>query len=70
MHRIAVTSSNLASVGYDPQCHILEVEFLGGSVYQYYGVPEQVYRSLMSAGSHGSYFSAYIRKSYLYSHVR
>ena len=69
MQRIAVSSSNLASVGYDPKQHILEVEFLGGSVYQYYGVPEQVYHSLMSAGSHGSYFSAYIRTSYQYSQV-
>ena len=69
MQRTAVSSSNLASVGYDPQRHILEVEFLGGSVYQYYGVPEQVYRNLMNAGSHGTYFSAYIRNSYRYSQI-
>lgn len=69
MSRTPVSSSNLASVGYDPQQHILEVEFLGGAVYQYYNVPEQVYRSLMSASSHGGYFSAYIRNSYQYSQL-
>ncbi len=69
MRRIAVSSSNLASIGYDPLRHILEVEFLGGSVYEYYGVPEQVYRGLMSAVSHGSYFSAYIRNNYQCSRI-
>ena len=69
MNRTSVSSSNIASVGYDPQRHVLEVEFLGGAVYQYYGVPEQVYRGLMSARSHGTYFSAYIRTSYQYSQV-
>lgn len=69
MRRTPVSSSNLASVGYDPQRNILEVEFHSGSVYQYYGVSEPVYRGLMSASSHGSYFSTYIRNSYRYSQI-
>jgi hypothetical protein len=69
MRRTPVSSSNLASVGYDPGEHILEVEFLSGSVYQYFNVPEQVYRGLMSASSHGSYFGEYIRMSYQYRQV-
>lgn len=47
MERIPVSSSNLASVGY--QDGILEVAFKSGSVYQYTGVPESVYEALMSA---------------------
>jgi len=69
MRRIPVSSSNLASVGYDPEQWVLEVEFLGGSVYLYFNVPEQVYQSLMSASSHGSYFAEYIRQSYQYKQI-
>ncbi len=69
MRRTPVSSSNLASVGYDEYEHILEVEFLSGSVYHYYNVPEQVYRGLMSASSHGTYFGEYVRTSYQYKQV-
>jgi len=62
MQRTPVSSSNLASVGYDPNRGVLEVEFLSGSVYQYFGVPESLYQGLMSASSHGSYFDAHIKK--------
>lgn len=49
MKRQSVSSSNLASVGYDAENEILEIEFNHGGVYQYYDVPESVYRGLMSA---------------------
>jgi hypothetical protein len=62
MRRTSVNSSNLESVGYDAARQILEIEFNNGSVYQYYGVPESVYRGLMSAGSHGQYFDDEIKK--------
>lgn len=61
MERIPVSSSNLASVGY--QDGILEVAFKSGSVYQYTGVPESVYDALMSAPSHGKFFAAFIRNN-------
>jgi hypothetical protein len=71
MERQSVSSSNLASVGYDTQRHVLEVEFLNGSIYQYSGVPESEYRGLMSASSHGSYFNANIKNGgYSYHKVR
>ncbi len=44
-------------------------KFLSGSVYQYFNVPEQVYRGLMAASSHGTYFGEYIRMSYQYKQV-
>lgn len=68
MERIPVSSSNLASVGY--QDGILEVAFKSGSVYQYTGVPESVYEALMSAPSHGKFFAAFIRNNYPYLQVR
>lgn len=70
MLRTIVSSTNLNSVGYDEDKRILEVEFQGGSVYRYFGIPEQIYLALMSADSHGSYFNRNIKKaSYLYKRV-
>ena len=62
MERQYVSSSNIASIGFDPDNMILEVEFLNGTVYQYYDVPQSIYDGLMAADSHGKYFAAYIKK--------
>lgn len=64
MERIAVSSSNLASVGYDASTQTLEIEFNHGGVYQYYNVTEDVYNDLINAGSVGSYFSHNIKNVY------
>ena len=66
MDRQPVSSSNLRSVGYDPDTRTLEVEFHQGGIYRYSAVPERVYRGLMQADSHGSYFHYNIRTSYKY----
>jgi hypothetical protein len=69
--REQVSSSNLASVGYDPAAQILEIEFHSGGVYQYFGVPTDIYQGLMAASSHGSYFDQFIKKGgYGYRRVR
>lgn len=71
MDRNSVSSSNLASVGYDETQNILEVEFLDGSVYQYFGVPPHIYEGLMSASSHGTFLSQYIKKGgYEYKKIK
>ena len=70
MDRKYVSSSNIASIGYDSISQVLEVEFLNGSIYQYYNVPEALYEGLMSADSHGKYLDANIKKGgYRYSKV-
>ncbi len=66
MNRTAVISSNLASMGYDSESSTLEVDFVGGAVYQYFGVPPAEWEALMQVSSHGSYFSANIRNNYSY----
>ena len=43
MNRSAVASSNVSSIGYDTATQTLEVEFLNGRVYQYYGVPDHMH---------------------------
>ena len=61
MKREPVQSSNLSSVGYDPIASTLGLEFHSGGVYQYYGVPRQIYEGLIRAPSKGSYFHHYIK---------
>lgn len=63
MNRIPVTSSNLASIGYDEGTQTLEIEFRSGAIYQYFGVSSDVHAALMAASSHGSYFAANIRNA-------
>ncbi len=62
-------SSNLRSVGYDPETETLEIEFTSGAVYAYYGVPAEVYEGLMDAPSHGRYFQENIRNQYRYRKI-
>jgi len=71
MKRERVDSSNLASVGYDAENKILEIEFNHGGVYQYLDVPEGEYEGLMNASSHGTYFDRNIKKGgYSYKKIR
>lgn len=63
MERKCVSSSNIHSIGYDVSSSILEVQFLNGSIYQYFNVPQSLYLGLMSAASHGEYLDAYIKKA-------
>lgn len=64
MDRLPVTSSNLASVGYESETKTLEVEFHTGDIWQYDGVPKGNYALLMSAPSVGSYFAQQIKSVY------
>ena len=46
MKRQSVKSPNHASVGYDAENEILEIEFNHGGVYQYFVVPEKIFEEL------------------------
>ena len=70
MERIPVQSTNLVSVGYDTGSLTLEIEFNTGSIYQYFGVPQNVYEELMGAASKGRYFDQNIKKAgYSYQRI-
>ena len=69
MQRYSVASSNIASVGYNSTSETLEVEFLNGSIYQYYNVSENMYDRLMTEGSKGRFLNTYIKNAYPYSRV-
>ncbi len=67
MRMTPVSSSNIASIGYENGT--LYVAFNRGGLYAYSGVPESVYRNLMSASSHGSYLAAHIKGVYPYKRI-
>ena len=67
-HAVA-SSSTVRAIGYDPQTQTLEVEFLSGWVYQYYGVPDHMHNQMMEAPSKGRFLNMYIRDHYPFSRV-
>lgn len=65
MDRQSVSSSSIASVGYNPESETLEVEFVSsGRVYEYYNVPEFMFDRLLEAPSVGIFFNVEIRNHY------
>jgi hypothetical protein len=67
MNRTPVDSSNIADVGYDESSMTLEVGFRSGAVYQYFDVPQTVYRDFMGADSKGTFLNANIKNNYRYT---
>lgn len=67
MQMVPVTSSNIASIGYEGST--LYVRFNSGRLYEYYNVPESVHNSLMSASSKGGYLAAHVKGSYHYKQI-
>ena len=65
-----VKSSNLKSVGYDPQSLHLQVTFNSGETYDYFGVPPQAHTAFLSAKSKGTFFDNAIKKRFRHSKRR
>jgi hypothetical protein len=69
--RVSVNSSEIRSVGYCRAERILEVEFVRGAIYRYWGVSQGTFEALIAAPSKGQFFNAAIRsQQYRYSRVR
>lgn len=69
MDRQPVSSTHLSEVGYDASTKTLEIRFNNGAVYQYFAVPPEEYRQLITAGSIGKQFTLNIKKVYQYARV-
>jgi hypothetical protein len=67
IERTRVESSAIASLGYEAQRGILEIEFSSGMVYQYFDVPPDVYRQALAATSKGQWFNEAIRDRFAYA---
>ncbi|NIO40760.1 MAG: KTSC domain-containing protein [Burkholderiales bacterium] len=70
MDRRTVNSSKIRSVGYDERARVLEVEHSDGSVYQYSGVSQEVYRRMMSAPTMASFYQDRIEEEFARKRVR
>jgi lysyl-tRNA synthetase class 2 len=64
-----VESSAVESVGYDAVTRTLEVEYAGGAVYRYVGVPPRAYDLLLRADSIGAYVNRRIKPYYRFRRV-
>lgn len=65
MNRDPLASKSIASLGYDAEAEILEIEFReNGYVYQYLAFPQGEYDRLITSRSVGQYFNKYVRDQY------
>ncbi len=70
MEMIPVSSSNIASIGYEENQNTLVIEFNNGRAYEYYGVPSYVFDEFLNAGSKGQYANQNIYKNYSQNQIR
>lgn len=64
MEMQSVTSTDISEIGYDYDSATLRIIFLkGGTCYEYYSVPEEVYNGLINAPSIGQYFNMNVKKA-------
>jgi len=66
IRRLPVDSEAVLSVGYDVQRRMLQIEYSGGNVYNYFDVPPYIYEDLMKATSIGTFCNQHIRNEYDY----
>ncbi|MEJ8325494.1 KTSC domain-containing protein [Kosakonia sacchari] len=64
MQHHAVTSSRIASVGYDQRTCTLEICFRDKSVYQYQGVPERIFSLFLTVVSKGRFYDGVVKGKY------
>lgn len=62
-----VKSSNISSVGYDPDAKTLHIAFSNGSQYTYHGVDAEKHVALMGAESVGKHLNAHIKGHHKFS---
>lgn len=68
MKRRPVTSSNVASVGWEDDA--LEVEFRSGHVYVYQNVPEHTYQAALGASSVGRFVATEIAGKFEHTRLK
>lgn len=66
MKPILVASSTLATVAYDPEREVLQLEFRDRTICQYFQVPVEVHQALLRAPSKERYFNRAIRGRFAY----
>lgn len=70
MPRVMLHSTWLQAATYQDREAVLKLELCGGTVYQYFHVPAQIFQDLLQAESKGRYFNAVIRNRFASAKVR
>ncbi len=69
MDLIAINSTLISRIGYDPNEETLIIQFQNGTYYQYSNMSEQMYNNMMESKSIGKYFTAYVKNSFPYKKI-
>lgn len=67
--RIAVESSSIASIGYEPETATLIVEFRTGALYEYPGVSPEIHHAFLAAESKGAHFNRFIKGRFAFAKI-
>lgn len=59
-----INSGKLRAIGYDARARTLRVELAGGSIIEYAGVGDEVWRRLSTSGSAWSYYRDNIEEEF------
>jgi hypothetical protein len=70
MKLTVVESTSLATVAYDADRELLQIEFRDRTIYRYRRVPADVHAGLLHATSKGSYFNRVIRGQFVFARIR
>jgi hypothetical protein len=63
-------STVIAATHYDADTAVLKVVFLSGMVYEYQGVPAQVYAEMRAARSKGKFLNERIKSNYPFIKIK
>ena len=69
MKRKLVASSAIRAVGYDAKSRTMEVEYAADEIYDYFPVPEDLYRELLLSRSKGSFVEQRVKGRFIYRRV-
>jgi hypothetical protein len=70
MKLTVVQSTSLATVAYDANRRLLQIEFRDRTIYRYVHVPADVHAALLCAPSKGSYCNRVIRGQFVSTRIQ
>lgn len=69
MRMTPIDSTAIARTGYSGAKRILRLEYRNGRIYDYFDVPPEIYKEMLSADSAGEFVNLEIKPNYDYSEV-
>ena len=67
---VVINSSNLKFASYQTEVKTLTITFKNDSIYEYYGVPWEVFTKLRMSESQGKFFNMNISRGYKYKKIK